>query len=137
MAKDAACAFDPGDHGSTFGGNALTTAAAHASTKYIIDNHIPAQAKEMGHYLEKGLMQLMSNHEFITDIRGMGLLWAVEFNADITPAVMTACNEAGLLLNPMRPNTVRLMPPLTVSKAEIDEALVRLEKGLVEAVKQS
>ncbi|MCH8869627.1 MAG: aspartate aminotransferase family protein [Chloroflexi bacterium] len=136
LAKDAACAFDPGDHGSTFGGNPLTTAASYASTKYIIDNHIPAHAKEMGQYLEQGLRKLMANHEFITDVRGMGLLWAVEFNSDMTPAVMAACNEAGLLMNPLRPNTVRLMPPLTVSKSEIDEALTRLEKGLVEAVKQ-
>ena len=92
LAKDAACAFDPGDHGSTFGGNPLTTAASYASTKYIIDNHIPAHAKEMGQYLEQGLRKLMANHEFITDVRGMGLLWAVEFNSDMTPAVMAACN---------------------------------------------
>ena len=136
MAKDAACAFDPGDHGSTFGGNALTTAAAYASTKYILDNDIPAHTREMGEYLKKGLDTLMQNHEFISEVRGMGLIYALVFNSDMTPTVIAACNNAGLLLNPLRPNAIRLMPPLTVSKEEIDGALERLELGLNEAVSQ-
>ena len=85
--------------------------------------------------MQSRLNELMSNHEFITEIRGMGLLWAVEFNSDMTPDVITASNEAGLLMNPMRPNAVRLMPPLTVSKEEIDEAVRRLETALIEAAK--
>ena len=130
MAKDSACAFDPGDHGSTFGGNPLTCAAAHASTKYLIDNNVTANAAKMGEYLGEGLRKIQAGHEFITDVRGMGLLWAVEFDSDLTPEVISACNDAGLLMNPMRPNTVRLMPVLTITEAEIDEALERLEEGL-------
>ena len=130
MAKDSACAFDPGDHGSTFGGNPLTCAAAHASTKYLIDNNVSENAAKMGEYLGEGLRKIQANHEFITDVRGMGLLWAVEFDSDITPEVIAACNESGLLMNPMRPNTIRLMPVLTITAAEIDEALERLEEGL-------
>ena len=136
LAKNDAMAFVPGDHGSTFGGNVLTCAAAYASTKYIIDNDIPAHTIEMGKYLESALNTLMNNHEFITEIRGMGLLWAIEFNSEMSPAVVAACNEAGILLNPMRPTAVRLMPPLTVTKEEIDEAIARLEAGLMEATKQ-
>ena len=130
MAKDSACAFDPGDHGSTFGGNPLTCAAAHASTKYLIDNNVTENAAKMGEYLGEGLRKIQAGHEFITDVRGMGLLWAVEFDSDLTPEVISACNDAGLLMNPMRPNTVRLMPVLTITEAEIDEALERLEEGL-------
>ena len=130
MAKDSACAFDPGDHGSTFGGNPLTCAAAHASTKYILDNNVSENAAKMGEYLGEGLRKIQANHEFITDVRGMGLLWAVEFDSDITPDVIAACNESGLLMNPMSPNTVRLMPGLTITEAEIDEALERLEEGI-------
>ena len=63
--------------------------------------------------------------------RGMGMLWAVLFDSDISPAVVGACNEAGILLNPLRPNAVRLMPPLTVTREEIDEAMERLDAGLV------
>ena len=135
MAKEHAMAFVPGDHGSTFGGNVLTCAAAYASTKYILDNDVPGHAAEMGEYLEGALNTLMSNHEFISEVRGMGMLWALVFNSDMSPAVVAACNDAGILLNPLRPNAVRLMPPLTVTKAEIDEAMERLEAGLVEAVK--
>ena len=133
MAKNSACAFDPGDHGSTFGGNPLTCAAAHASTKYLIDNNVSENAAKMGEYLGEGLRKIQANHEFITDVRGMGLLWAVEFDSDITPEVIAACNESGLLMNPMRPNTIRLMPVLTITTAEIDEALERLEEGLKNA----
>jgi predicted acetylornithine/succinylornithine family transaminase len=130
MAKDEAMAFQPGDHGSTFGGNALTCAAAYASTKYILDNNVVENAATVGAYLGEGLNNLMSRYDFITEIRGMGCLWAMLFDADITPAVVAACNEAGVLLNPLRPNAVRLMPPLTVTKEEVDEALERLETGI-------
>ena len=136
LAKDAACAFEPGDHGSTFGGNVLTCAAAYASTKYIIDNDIPGHAKEMGDYLGQKLNALKDETEFISEVRGIGLLWAVLFDSDITPAVVAATNEAGLLMNPLRPNAIRLMPPLTVTKEEIDEAIDRLTTGLTNAVKQ-
>ena len=138
LAKDSAAVFEPkGEHGSTFGGNALTCAAAYASTKYIIDNDIPDHAREMGEYLAQGLGALKGRHEYITDVRGMGLLWALEFEADYAASLYPACNEAGLLLGLLRPNSVRLMPPLTVSKDEIDEALERLEAGLAKAVEGS
>ena len=88
----------------------------------------------MGDYLERGLNSLKANHEFITEVRGMGLLWAVQFNSDLTPSLVSASNEEGLLMNPMRPNAVRLMPPLTVTEEEIDEAMQRLEAGLNKAV---
>lgn len=135
LAKNSACAFDPGDHGSTFGGNPLTCAAAHASTNYLIENDVAKNAANMGEYLGEGLKRLKDNYEFITEVRGMGLLWAVEFDSEITPSVITECNEAGLLMNPMRPNAVRLMPVLTITEDEIDEALVRLSTGLTNATK--
>ena len=133
LAKDSACAFDPGDHGSTFGGNPLTCAAAHASTKYLIDNNVAENSAKMGEYLGEGLKRLQAEYEFITDVRGMGLIWAVEFDSELTPEVLPACNEAGILMNPMRPNAIRLMPVLTITKEEIDEALVRLNEGLKNA----
>ena len=137
LAKEHASVFEPGDHGSTFGGNVLTSAVAYASTKYIIDHDLPAHAAEVGAYLEKGLAALKNDHEFISEVRGMGLLWAVQFNSDMAAAVVAACNQAGLLMNPLRPNAVRLMPPLTVTKDEIDEAVERLEAGLTKAVGQA
>ena len=137
LAKDRAAVLQPGDHGSTFGGNPLACAAAYASTKFIIDNDVPAKARDMGARLKAGLEALKANHEFITGVRAVGLLQAIEFNSDMTPAVVGACNEGGLLLNPLRPDAIRFMPPLTISAEEVDKALGILEQGLVSAAKQA
>ena len=130
MAKDEACAFEPGDHGSTFGGNALTCAAGYASTKYIIDNDLSGNAAAMESHMAEGLANLESKYSQIQEVRGMGLLWAVIFETDIGPDVVANCNAEGLLTNPLRPNAVRLMPPLTVSKEEIDQAMERLDAAI-------
>ena len=136
LAKDAAAVLEPkGEHGSTFGGNPLTCAAAYATTSYIIEKDVPARAREMGEYLREGLDGLRGGQALISDVRGMGLLIAVEFASDAAAAVVSACNGAGLLLNTVQPNAVRLMPPLTVTKAEIDQALDRLDTGIAEAAK--
>ena len=135
LAKEKACVLEPGDHGSTFGGNALTCAAAYASTQFIINNDLPAKAKQMGDYLKRGLNILRDRHEFVKDVRGVGLLIGMEFNSDLSPKVVAACNDGGLLLNPLKPNAIRFMPPLTVTKEEIDQGLDILEKGLTQAVK--
>ena len=133
MAKDKFCTLEPGDHGSTFGGNALTCAAAYASTKFIIENDIPTKAQKMGEYFTKGLNELKGRHNIVKDVRGVGLLIAMEFNSDLTPKVVGICNKLGLLLNPLKPNAIRFMPPLTVSEDEIDEALAILEKAISDA----
>ena len=130
MAKDAACAFEPGDHGSTFGGNALTCAAGYASTKFVLENGLPANAKAMGERMSAGLNAIAESDDRVAEIRGMGLLWAVLFTSDIAPEVVANCNANGLLTNPLRPNAVRLMPPLTVSADEVDAALERLEASV-------
>ncbi len=130
MAKDDACAFEPGDHGSTFGGNALTCAAGYASTKYLIDNDVPAHAAAMEAHMAEGLASLQSKYSLIQEVRGMGLLWAVIFETDIGPDVVANCNAEGLLTNPLRPNAVRLMPPLTVSKEEIEQAMEKLDAAI-------
>ena len=130
MAKDEACAFEPGDHGSTFGGNALTCAAAYASTKYIIENDLSGNAAAMGEHMASGLADLQSKYSQIAEVRGMGLLWAVLFDSDIGPDVVANCNAQGLLTNPLRPNAVRLMPPLTVSADEIAQAMERLDAAI-------
>ena len=134
MAKEQYCVLEPGDHGSTFGGNALACAAAYASTRYIVDNDIPARAAESGAYLKQRLEGLRSHEPSIVDVRGMGLLLAVEFSSDISAKVISACNEEGLLLNPVRPNAIRFMPPLTLTREEIDLGVERLERGLGQAV---
>ena len=130
MSKDSCMSLEPGDHGSTFGGNALTTAAAHASTKFIIDNDIPANAVAMGERLMGALNQLRGEFSSISDVRGKGLLVALEFDDDISGRVVAQCNEEGLLLNPVKPNAIRFMPPLNITPEEVDQGVERLESAL-------
>ncbi len=130
LSKAHCQALVPGDHGSTFGGNALTTAAAFAGTQYMIENDIPGHAKEMESALLGSLNDLKSRHSFISEVRGKGLLAAMDFDSDISGQVLANANEAGILLNAPRPHTVRFMPPLTVTKEEIDEAAERLDTAL-------
>ena len=130
MAREKFCLLAPGDHGSTYGGNALTCAAAFAVVDYVVQNDIPAHVITVGQRLREGLNAIESRHEFITQVRGMGLLQALQFNSDVSAQIVSLCNQDGLLLNPLRPNALRLMPPLTVTPQEVDMALERLEKAL-------
>ena len=130
MSKASAMALVPGDHGSTFGGNALTTAAAYAGTKFLIDNNIPAHVKQMETHLLDRLNVLKASFSFITEVRGKGLLTAMFFDSDISAQVLTNANAAGILLNGVRPNAVRFMPPLNITPEEIDEGVGRLEEAL-------
>ena len=136
LMKEHAAVLSPGDHGSTFGGNALTCAAAAAVVEYIVENDVPSQASEAGDLLRQGLESIRDRLEFVAGVRGKGLLLALEFVDDMAPAAVAACNEEGLLSNPVRPNILRFTPPLTISPEEIEEGLRRLERGLVTARKR-
>ena len=130
--KEFCSVFEPGDHGSTFGGNALTTAAGSAAAKVIVDEDIPALANETGAYFQGKLNALAEKYDFITEVRGMGLLIAVEMSKEIAGATVTASLPEGLLMNAVRPNMIRFMPPLNVTRDEIDEAVAILDKVLEE-----
>ncbi len=130
LAKSHAAVFEPGDHGSTFGGNALTCATAHATLKFLLDHDVLPHAQQMGDHLQQQLHNLQAAHPCIVDIRGLGLLTAIEFSTPVANDVVSACNATGLLLNPVRPNAIRLMPPLTVTQTEIDEAVDKLNTVL-------
>jgi len=123
LSKERASVFAPGDHGSTFGGNPLTCAGAFAALKYIIDNDIPGKVKQTGDYLMDGLKKLQGRYPFITDVRGRGLLVAVEFDSELGQDVLTGCLEKGLLVNKVKANAIRLMPPLIIDSADIDKAV--------------
>ncbi len=131
--KEFCSVLEPGDHGSTFGGNALTTAAGSAAAKVIVDENIPELANETGAYFQGKLNALAEKYDFITEVRGMGLLIAVEMSKEIAGATVTASLPEGLLMNAVRPNMIRFMPPLNVSRDEIDEAVTILDKVLEEA----
>ncbi len=96
---------------------------AYAVTKYIIENDVPGNARRVGEYLGSRLAELKAKHGFIADVRGRGLLWAVEFEKDMAEAVMLGCIEKGLLVNKLKPNAIRLIPPLIITKKDVDEAV--------------
>ena len=130
LSKDYCMALEPGDHGSTFGGNALTTAASYASTKFILDNDIPSQAKATGQSLMDKLEDLKTRFSNISEVRGKGMLIALEFDEDIAADALSKANETGVLLNMVKPNTLRLMPALNISEEDVDEGVDRLAQAL-------
>lgn len=130
LAKDSASVFVPGEHGSTFGGNPLACAAGYATVKFVIDHNVAGNARKVGQYFISGLEKLRQKFQFITGIRGRGLLLAVEFSSDIAGSLVTACFDRGLLVNRVKPNALRFMPPLIIGNKEVDEALGILDKVL-------
>jgi acetylornithine/N-succinyldiaminopimelate aminotransferase len=127
LAKERTSVFAPGEHGSTFGGNPLVCAAGLATLKFIIDNDIPAKVKKMGQYFIAGLEKLKAKFSFITEIRGRGLLLALGLTDNIAEELVLACLKEGLLVNPVKPNALRFMPPLIITEKDVDEALGILE----------
>jgi len=122
-----------GDHGSTFGGNALATAAGYATVKHIIDEDVPAAAARASERLMSRLRSMEDRLEVVNEVRGRGLLIAVQFTRDCANDVVDSCRRRGLLANNVRPNAVRLMPPLNVTDDEIDRACDILEEAIADA----
>lgn len=132
LAKEDVSVFSPGEHGSTFGGNPLVCAAACAVVRYIVGHNIPAQVKRVGDYFLTQLKSLQQQFDFLKHIRGRGLLIAVEFNQDIAEKLVLACLSRGLLVNKVKPNALRFMPPLIITEKEVDRAISILEDTLKE-----
>ncbi len=130
LAKESCSVFASGDHGGTFGGNPLACAVGYATMRYIIEKNIAGNADRVGRYLLDRLHELKNKHPIITDIRGRGLLVAVEFINDIGQEVLTSCLERGLLVNKVKPNAIRLMPPLIINNKDVDQAVSILDKVL-------
>jgi predicted acetylornithine/succinylornithine family transaminase len=128
--EEVAALFVPGDHGSTFSGNPLATAAGYAVLKHIVDTNLAAQVREKGERLMTKLRSLEDRHGVIAEVRGRGLLCAVQFDADIAEQIAREALAEGLLLNNLRPNVLRIAPPLTVTDDEIDEAVEKLDRVL-------
>jgi acetylornithine/succinyldiaminopimelate/putrescine aminotransferase len=134
LAKEHAAVFTPGDHGSTVSGNPLATAAAYAITKYMLENDLSSRVEEAGAYLVGRLEALKQTVPLIAGVRGKGLLLAIGLTRDVAERVVLDCLQEGLVVNNVRPNAIRLAPALTVSDAEIDEAVAILEKTLARAL---
>jgi acetylornithine/succinyldiaminopimelate/putrescine aminotransferase len=124
VANDAAGAFVPGDHGSTFGGNPVACAAALAVCE-VVDDELLAEVRANGARLRDGLAGL----PHIVDVRGAGLLVGAELDAPAGPFVDAAL-DAGLVCLTSGPNVLRLAPPLPVTESDVDRALSILTEVL-------
>jgi acetylornithine/N-succinyldiaminopimelate aminotransferase len=122
--------FVAGDHGTTFGGNPVASAAGLATIKTILADNLMENAANMGNYWRSKLEDFCAKYHFIDSPRGMGLMQAVNVKHDLAPTIVQQALEHGLLLNALGPNTLRIVPPLVVSQEDVDEAAGLLDKAL-------
>ncbi len=120
-----------GDHGSTYGGNPFATAAANAVFEIFEKKHILENVNEVGTYLGEQLEAVKANHKIVCDTRGMGLIRGMEFTVP-AGAIAGKCIEKGVLLITAGEKTIRFVPPLVISKADVDEMITVLDQAIGE-----
>ena len=125
LAAPNADVFEPGDHGSTFGGNPLACAAALAVLRVIERDGLVGHAAEMGEMLHSALHGLGGK-----EIRGLGLMQAVEFAEPRAKAFQQACLDAKLIVNAVDDNSIRFVPPLIITAEQIDRAVHTMQQVL-------
>lgn len=131
VAKENVCCFEPGDQGGTFNGNPLMTAIGCAVLEELTSPGFLERVRDIGEYLRGGLAALSSSYG-LGEVRGKGLLLAIDLEREIAEEVVEKARERGLLLNAPRPHTLRFMPALTVSREEVDGMLLILGSVLAE-----
>ena len=131
LANEKAAVFQPGDHGSTFGGNVLACAASAFVVDQILNQGVLETANARSEYMDTKIAELEDRSDLVIGQRGKGLLRAIILRDDIAADVVGKGISQGLLSNPVRPNAIRLMPPLTVTEEELDDAF-----GIIETVLQ-
>ena len=117
-----------GSHGTTFGGNPVCCAASYAAVNEIVGKDLSGNAKEVGNYF----MSELSKLPHVKEVRGMGLLVGVEFDSDIAMDVKHDAFDNKLLMSVIKPNTIRMVPPLIVTKEDCDKAVSIIKKCLVD-----
>jgi acetylornithine/N-succinyldiaminopimelate aminotransferase len=134
MNKDVAESFKPGDHASTFGGNPLATAAGVAALTAILEEGMLENCREVGRYFLSKLEEIKKRFSFVQDVRGRGLILGMELKMDGSSAVQEMMKR-GFLINCTMGNVLRFLPPLIVTKEQVDqmvEALVGVfQSGIV------
>ena len=130
LAQEEIAVFDPGDHGSTFGGNALTCKVAEAVVRFILENDVLGNVNRVGARFKAGLERLRDEQALFTTVRGTGLHLAFDLAADVAADAVRIGLEEGLILNNTGPNTIRIAPPLVLTEAEADEAIEKIQRVL-------
>jgi predicted acetylornithine/succinylornithine family transaminase len=129
----AAETLKPGDHGSTFAGNPLAATAANAVLDILADEGLVDGARRVGAHLATRLAEMRERHpETVGGVRGMGLMIGIELLPPIAKAVVTNALAAGLIINAVGDDTIRLLPPLTLTEADADRGVTLLEQAIAE-----
>jgi acetylornithine/N-succinyldiaminopimelate aminotransferase len=131
--KELAEHFGPGSHGSTFGGNPLSIAAAEAVLSEIMNPVFLEEVADKSEYLFKQLKQELKNSNLVKEIRGFGLMVGIELHEDGQSA-LSALQDDGLLVLTAGPNVIRLLPPLTTNRNEIDYAVQKIANVLTKSI---
>lgn len=124
--EEVADAFAPGDHGSTFGGGPVIAAAARACLQAMQDEALGDNAMRVGAYLRTRLVEFATSTGIVADVRGIGLMNAVEFTGPVAGDVAAAGLERGLVLNNIGSHILRILPPLMCGEAEVDTLMAEL-----------
>jgi ornithine--oxo-acid transaminase len=129
--KEVLGVFNPGDHGSTFGGNPLGAAIARESLKVLIEENLVENSFTLGNYFRERLKQINSHH--VKEVRGKGLFIGVELKPEANGArrFCEALMKKGILCKETHENVIRFAPPLVIKKEEIDWTLERVEEVLI------
>jgi acetylornithine/N-succinyldiaminopimelate aminotransferase len=130
LAAPRADVFVPGDHGSTFGGNPLATSVAAAVLQAITEQGLVANAARVGARLADGLLALRGKGLPVAAVRGRGLMLALVLDADLAAETARAGIECGVIVNPIGARVLRMVPPLTLTEGEADEAVRRVGAAL-------
>jgi len=128
--EEVSVGFQPGDHASTFGGNPLACAAALAACEVVVEENLVHNAAEVGSYFIDQLHRLREASPLIAEVRGMGLMLGVELKAPRAKDVQTFCLRKGLIVNAIGDTVLRFVPPLTITQADVDEAIGKLRTSL-------
>jgi len=124
--------FVPGDHGTTFGGNPVACAAGVTTITTIREQHLLENATTMGEYWKSKLEQLGEKYPIIDSPRGIGLMRAVHVKHNLAASIVQKALEHGLLLNSTAPDTLRIIPPLILTKSDVDEATEIMDQVLAD-----
>lgn len=129
--EKAASGFAPGMHATTFGGNPLCTAAALATLEVMLADGFLEGVQETGAYFMNALAELAAKHPVIKEVRGKGLMIGVEMRDAVAP-VLARMLEAGIVCGPAGPNVLRFVPPLIVTRKDVDRVVSALDAVLGE-----
>jgi acetylornithine/N-succinyldiaminopimelate aminotransferase len=129
LSESVAQAVSPGDHGSTYGGNLLACRAGIYFVDQLLEGDLLAHVTRVGSHLAKALEDVATRHPMVQQLRGAGVMRGLDLNRPASD-VVDAARPLGLLINATAKTVVRLLPPLTITEAEVDEAVRRLDAAM-------